>query len=388
MGPGLVRELSKLPSNDAVLAQALGGRPVVLGVAGLERDPGRPAQPVRQAPLRTIGGDPSRFVPRFEATLRSVEEIDRVAKGHGLLNFEAERGVVRRMPLWPPPVTPCFRRSGSRSSASPPARRCSPCGSAPRASRAWASAAFSFPPSRTGACGSASREPIRRASSRPPTFSPERSISMLFERKLVLIGVTALGPVRLPGDARDRADVGRGDPRPAPRDRSSTAISCPGPAPRRGRRPPCCSWAVSDSCWWCRDWRSGPRSGRSRSWSASTWAGGFLAYLHRGLLFDAALPSLALGALFTAMLVVTLAEAESQRQILRRSIEQQREQAARLAGELEAARRIQMSSLPQPTTVFPGDTRLDLYAFLEPAPRGGRRSLRLLRARSRPASSS
>src|SRR2546428_6530308 len=26
-----------------------------------------------------------------------------------------------------------------------------------------------------------------------------------------------------------------------------------------------------------------------------------------------------------------------------------------------------MSSLPQPTTAFPGDTRLDLYAFLEPA---------------------
>src|SRR4029453_2668602 len=99
MGPGLVRELSKLPSNDAVLAQALSGRPVVLGIAGLERDPGRPAQSLRQTPLRTIGGDPRRFVPRYEATLRSVEEIDRVAKGHGLLNFEAERGVVRSMPL-------------------------------------------------------------------------------------------------------------------------------------------------------------------------------------------------------------------------------------------------------------------------------------------------
>jgi adenylate cyclase len=90
------------------------------------------------------------------------------------------------------------------------------------------------------------------------------------------------------------------------------------------------------------------------------WAGGFLAYLRRGLLFDAALPSLALGGLFTAMLVITLAEAESQRRILR-------EQAARVAGELEAARRIQMSSLPQAAKVFPGETRLDLYAFLEPA---------------------
>ena len=41
--------------------------------------------------------------------------------------------------------------------------------------------------------------------------------------------------------------------------------------------------------------------------------------------------------------------------------------AARLAGELEAARRIQMGSLPTPAAAFPGETRFDLYAFLEPA---------------------
>ena len=99
----------------------------------------------------------------------------------------------------------------------------------------------------------------------------------------------------------------------------------------------------------------------------AVWAGGFLSYLGSGILFDAALPSLALGVLFMSMLSVTLAEAESQRRILRRSLERQREEAARVAGELEAARRIQMSSLPQPTAVFPGDTRLDLYAWLEPA---------------------
>src|SRR5262249_46640703 len=95
MNPALLRELSTLPSTDAVLAQALWGRPVVLGVAGLERDPGRPPQPLRQAPLHTIGGDPRRFVPRYEATLRSVEEIDRVARGRGLLNVQAERAGVR-----------------------------------------------------------------------------------------------------------------------------------------------------------------------------------------------------------------------------------------------------------------------------------------------------
>ncbi|HKC97748.1 MAG TPA: SpoIIE family protein phosphatase, partial [Methylomirabilota bacterium] len=94
---------------------------------------------------------------------------------------------------------------------------------------------------------------------------------------------------------------------------------------------------------------------------------GALLYLKSGILLDAASPSLALGTLFTSMLVVTLTEIERHRQELRRQVERQREEAARLAGELEAARRIQMGSLPAPMTAFPGDARLDLYAFLEPA---------------------
>ena len=48
-------------------------------------------------------------------------------------------------------------------------------------------------------------------------------------------------------------------------------------------------------------------------------------------------------------------------------MEQQREAAARLAGELEAARRIQMGTLPRAAAAFPGETRFDLYAMLEPA---------------------
>jgi len=94
---------------------------------------------------------------------------------------------------------------------------------------------------------------------------------------------------------------------------------------------------------------------------------GALLYLKSGILLDAASPPLALGTLFTSMLVVTLTEIERHRQELRRQVERQREETARLAGELEAARRIQMGSLPDPMTAFPGDARLDLYAFLEPA---------------------
>jgi serine phosphatase RsbU (regulator of sigma subunit) len=366
MSPGLIRELSKLPSNDAVLAQALWGRPVVLGVAGLERDPGRPPQPLRQAPLHTIGGDPRRFVPRYEATLRSVEEIDRVARGRGLLNFEAERGVVRRMPLVAgagDAVLPSFGVEILRVATGAP-----------------------LVTARVGAAGVEGvgigghlvpTEPDGSVRLRFSRTDPSRFVSAadvlagtadpkLFERKLVLIGVTALGlsdyqatPVteRMSGveiHAQLLESIFDGDLLSRPRATGwaeavvllLAGIGLVLVVPRLAVRVSVGAFALLIGL---------------------MWAGGFLAYLRRGLLFDAALPSLALGGLFTAMLVVTLAEAESQRRILRRSIEQQREQAARVAGELEAARRIQMSSLPQPAAVFPGDTRLDLYAFLEPA---------------------
>ena len=76
-------------------------------------------------------------------------------------------------------------------------------------------------------------------------------------------------------------------------------------------------------------------------------------YFGGRILFDAAVPIIGMGALFTAMLGTTLAEAQGQRRALRRQMARQREIAARLAGELEAARRIQMGSLPTPPPPSP-----------------------------------
>ena len=101
--------------------------------------------------------------------------------------------------------------------------------------------------------------------------------------------------------------------------------------------------------------------------AAATMALALGFYFGGRILFDAAVPIIGMGALFTAMLGTTLAEAQGQRRALRRQMARQREIAARLAGELEAARRIQMGSLPTPAAAFPGETRFDLYAFLEPA---------------------
>ena len=67
------------------------------------------------------------------------------------------------------------------------------------------------------------------------------------------------------------------------------------------------------------------------------------------------------------MLSVTLAEAERQRRALRRQVELQRLAAARIEGELSAARRIQMGILPKPADVLAGEKRFGLSIVLEPA---------------------
>ena len=87
---------------------------------------------------------------------------------------------------------------------------------------------------------------------------------------------------------------------------------------------------------------------------------GVLAFLRFDLLFDPVWPSIGLMAVFGGVVVGTLSEAERQRRQLR-------EQAAHMAGEVNAARRIQMGLLPDPKETLGGDRRFQLAAQLEPA---------------------
>jgi len=88
-------------------------------------------------------------------------------------------------------------------------------------------------------------------------------------------------------------------------------------------------------------------------------AGGMLAF-KAGFLLNVAGPVLGTLAVFGGVLAATYAEADRQRRLLR-------EAQARVAGELEAARRIQMGLLPSPRKLFAGEPRFGLEALLEPA---------------------
>jgi CHASE2 domain-containing sensor protein/serine phosphatase RsbU (regulator of sigma subunit) len=362
---GLAQMLAGLPRNDTLLASALRGRPVVLGVVGLEAASGTSAG-FSQVPVRAFGGDPTPFVRRFAGALRTVEEIDAAAAGRGLISVDPERGVVRRLPLLASvggTLAPALGLEMLRVAAGVPALTV-----------------------RVGAAGLEAvavgdlvvpTEPDGRVWLHYTRHDPTRFVSAAdvlaghvepdrFTGRLVLVGATALGvsdyqatPVAdrmtgveihaqfleavVDGALLSRPPLARGIEVgllvggglllvvAVPRLRARTSVAL------------------------------------LLLLVLAVFGLGFLLYAARGMLLDAATPALALAALFTVMLAVTLTEAESQRRALRRQVEQQREAAARLAGELEAARRIQMGTLPRAAVAFPGETRFDLYAMLEPA---------------------
>jgi len=93
---------------------------------------------------------------------------------------------------------------------------------------------------------------------------------------------------------------------------------------------------------------------------------GFIAFASRRLVFDAAAPAIGLFVLFSALLLLAHADASRERRRLERVIQGQREQAAYIAGELQAAKRIQTGFLPRADALV-DDPRVEVAANLVPA---------------------
>jgi adenylate cyclase len=92
-------KLRALPSNDAVLAEALRHSRVVLGESGL---PFAVTQPKDLVPIgiATLGRDPRPYLLKFPGLLRNVPILERASSGRGLFTIRAERdGIVRRVPI-------------------------------------------------------------------------------------------------------------------------------------------------------------------------------------------------------------------------------------------------------------------------------------------------
>ena len=362
--PQLAARLARLPRHDAVLAASIRAAPVVLGVAGVEE--GVVFAAARWTPSLQKGADARGYLRHYASTLRSLPEIDAAARGHGLLSADTEAGVVRRVPMVARvgtiPVLPLSLETLRLASGEP---------------------LFVV------RSGSAGIEAVEIGDLAVPTqsdgrlwvhYTPHdasRFISAAdvlggqadhaqLERKLVLVGVTGLGLI-------DYQTTPLGERMPGIEIHAQVLENVYDGALLM--RPRWAAW-VEGSVFFV----AGlivvcfiPRlsAGRSTVLLAllliALGAAGFGAYRVAGLLLDASVPGAAIAFLFAAMLVETLAEANAQRKLLQERLQHEREAAARIAGELDAARRIQIGSLPKPELIFRAEHRFEIFAAMEPA---------------------
>jgi len=362
--PAFAERSRKVSRNDLVLAGSIKAAPVVLGIAGI--DSGVGSDIAMLTPSLQRGADARASMLHYSSALRSLAEIDTAARGHGVLSTETEGGVVRRMPMvaliGTDPVLPLSLETLRMASGEPYF--------VVRGSSAGVESVgigdLDVPTQNDGRLWvHYTSHDANRFVSAVDVLTGDADAS-LFDHKLVLLGVTGLGLIdyqttplgeRMPGieiHAQVLENIFDGD-----------LLSRPRWAPwAEGAAFLLLGLVVIFSVQ-----RVSPvRSVLSLAFLlVALGALGLAGYWSAGLLVDASVPGTALLFLFAAMLAETLSEANAQRLLLQMRLQRERESAARLAGELDAARRIQIGMLPRSDTAFSGEKRFEISASMEPA---------------------
>ena len=345
------------PDADARLAAAIAAEKVVLGMAGLEQRDRRYPYPPASAPWRlaTMRELPLRS---YDGHLQSRPEIQKAAAGRALLSVDAPDQVVRRVPM--------VARVGNSYLPSLSAEMLRV------ATGARLYKLEDLGGERLRIVIGDLQVPVQSDGGfwvRFGAHDSNRFVSAedvllrkapreLLESKLVLVGVTGLGLLdykltplgeQIPGveiHAQILEQIFDGS---------------------YLRRPARAGWIDAALLFAAgmvliiavprlRPWRSAVVLGVLM---AALAAAGLLAF-HYGILINVAGPVAGALLLYGTLVAATLAEADRQRRVLR-------EAQARVAGELAAARRIQMGLLPAPAQLFAAERRFDLDALLEPA---------------------
>jgi serine phosphatase RsbU (regulator of sigma subunit)/CHASE2 domain-containing sensor protein len=363
LDPGLAERLARLPGNDAALGATVARLRVVLAMAALDAPARVGETPARQTPARMVGGSALGHVRAFGSALRSVEAIDAGAAGRGIVNAVPGERVVRRLPVVAAVgdvLVPSIGVEMLRVAAGDPAFSVRVGAGGVRAVDVGGR---TIPTQMDGAAFVAYGRPDPSRYVSAADVLSGRLDARRLERRLVLIGVTA---------------VGLGDTHATP-----LAAAMPGVEihaqwlesvvdGRLLRRPAWARWVEGGALLVAGAVLLGALPTLSTSSTVlvilllvSGFAGaGVLAYLWAGVLLDAASPITAVVVLAATLVLALLGQAQRQRRALREQVQAQREEAAKVVGELEAARRIQMGGLP---TSVAGEDRVDVYAFLQPA---------------------
>jgi serine phosphatase RsbU (regulator of sigma subunit) len=355
--PEVARLLQLLPSNDDALAAAIRGRNVVLGIAGLEEvNPGFAKPP--GAPAVRVVDAPDLHLRRFAGHLPSLQVIDGAAVGRGLLSVEPESSVIRRVLL-----------AGVVGEVVVPALSIEMLRVATRAPLLLVGRGPDQIEVRLGDVAvpahADGRYWIRYGPHDPDRFVSAAAVlegrlaAEELEGKLVLVGVSGIGLLdyqttslgeRVPGveiHAQIIEQIFDGDylRRPAALRTLELVLLCAAAL--------LLAFGVST-------FGVGASIALYGAVAVGLIALGVQGFALEGMLLDVAWPVVGTTLVFGAVLAQALSLADEQRHRLR-------EQAARVSGELESARRIQMGLLPDPRQLFERELRFAIDAFLEPA---------------------
>ena len=358
--------LTRLPAYDAILATTLGRNPVVLGAAGFDEQATGNRHTLRTWPIVVRGGTLPADVRSYAYSLSSLPRLQLAASGQGLLSTDLEYGVVRRVPLVSRvrgTLVPSFTLELLRVATGTSAIEVESADGRVRSMRVGDL-----------------HVPTQAAGEVWIHFSPriaDRYVSALdvlkgvanpemFRHKIVIVALTGMGLMDYKttplGDYVPGVDAhaqliesffdGRHITRPhwmAAGEAAALGLLAAmligmAPTMRRYRAAALIFLMLAIVC-----------------------ATGFSLFLWYGLLVDAASLMVALVVIFASLSASALAVSDHDRRISEHSLREAREAAARVAGEIEAARRIQMGILPRAENSFRGETRFELAAVVEPA---------------------
>jgi adenylate cyclase len=353
----LAKALQALPSNDEVLAQAIKGRNVVLGIGATSYvDPRFPGSP-RAAPV-VISGERHANIKSWPGYVGSLEVIDAAAAGHGLMNSGPQDQVVRIVPLVQRVqgvVMPSLGVEALRVAAGAGMRLADAPGGLLQLTFAEVSATMQEDGTTWLRYGKHDGDRMVSAYEiLAGKVDPER-----LRHKVVLVGVTGLGVL-------DFKSTPLGEFIPGVEIHAQVVENLFNGVALA--RPALATWIeglVFIAFGLVLTWFI-PRLTALQGINLvvflvlTLFAAGLIAFRIFHMLFDFAWPALGTVAVFGSVVVGTLSEAERQRRLLR-------DQAAHMAGEVDAARRIQMGLLPDPAEVLGDDRRFKLAALLEPA---------------------
>ena len=380
----LAAALAQLPSHELRLAQSLRRAPTVLGAVGFDFGTQVTQTGLRSVPMTTSGGDPLPLVRAYTHVLASMPELQVAASGQGVASVDVDESAVRRVPmvvsvggqLVPSLAMEMLRvaTGSSRIDVTVGQHGVERVSTADLSVQTQSEGDIWLHFSRYAQGQQRSVSAVDVLGGKVP---PEALAG-----KLVLIGLTgnglydtrltALGDV-VPG-VEIQAQIlesffdqrfvlrpwwmvdlelaltlvaGIGMIWLVPRSRAHfNSMSA------MGREPNGAGWAVLAA-------------------NAALLGAGFILFDRSGLLLDSS-ACIATCALLMANLVFSsLLEIESENRHLAHEQKQLIETTARAAGELEAARRVQLASLPDASRAFAGETRFDLAALLEPAHESG-----------------